>query len=202
MTSPLLFREYDNLGYNLSYSDWEALRPITCAFSGHRPQSFPFKFDENSQALVLLKKRLAQEIEQAIQDDYSIFLSGGALGVDTWAAQIVLKFREFHYPFIRLELVLPCTGQENKWNKKSKETYAKLIDEADAVIRTSRQPYFEGCMKLRNEFMISRSSRLIAVWNKKPSGTSQTVAMARNQGLEVRLMDARGEMDNQISLDI
>jgi len=198
MSSVLYFREYGGLGYNIDYSDWDALKPITCAFTGHRPQSFSFKFSETSDELLIIKKKLADEIEQAIQDDYTIFLSGGALGVDTWAAEAVLEFRAHHYPFIRLELVLPCIGQESRWSKKAKETYARLIDNADAVTRTSRELYFDGCMKVRNELLVRRSSRLIAVWNKKPSGTGQTVQMAKRQGLDVRLIDT--EPYSQITL--
>lgn len=189
MSSPLFFCEYSNFGYNIGFDNWEALRPVTCAFTGHRPQSFSFKFNEAADELAEIKRKLAAEIEQAIQDEYSIFLSGGALGADTWAAEAVLEFKKKHYPFIRLELMLPCIGQESRWSKKAKETYAYLLDNADAVTRTSREPYFDGCMKIRNDALVRRSSRLIAVWNSKPSGTSQTIMMANRQGLEVRVVD-------------
>jgi len=189
MGKVLFIREYGGLDYNVGYDNWEALKPVTCAFTGHRPQSFPFKFNEESDEALEIKRRLREEIEQAITDDYIIFLSGAALGVDTWAALIVLELRERYYPFIRLELVLPCLGQESKWSKKAKETYAHLLDNADAVTRTSRETYFDGCMKIRNELMVMRSNRLIAVWNNKPSGTGQTVRMAHKQGLDVKVID-------------
>jgi len=190
MSEVLFFHEYGGFGYNTGIDDWEALKPITCAFTGHRPQYFSFKFSENAEELLEIRRKIDEEIERAIQDDYSIFLSGGALGVDTWAALSVLEFREKHYPFIRLELVLPCLGQESRWNKKAKETYAHLLDNADAVTRTARKPYFKGCMKMRNELLVRRSSRLIAVWNGRPSGTSQTVEMAERRGLDLRLIEA------------
>ena len=189
MGEVLFIREYGGLGYGVDYDNWESLKQVTCAFTGHRPQKFPFKFNEEAEGALDIKKRLREEIEQAIMDDYIIFLSGAALGVDTWAALEVLNFRERYYPFIRLELVLPCIGQESNWNKQAKETYAYLLDNADAVTRTSREPYFEGCMKMRNELLVRRSNRLIAVWNNKPSGTGQTVGMAHKQGLDIRLIE-------------
>ena len=182
-------REESTLGYNVTYDDWDKLRHITCSFTGHRPQFFPFKFNEDAAEFKALRQRLRDEIEAAVQDDYSIFLSGGALGVDTWAAQEVLEFRERHYPFIRLEMVLPCIGQDSKWAKDQKAVYADLLERADCVTRTSIMPYSDGCMKVRNELLVRRSSRLIALWNGRPSGTGQTVAMARRQGLDVRLVD-------------
>jgi len=44
-------------------------------------------------------------------------------------------------------------------------------------------------MKLRNDLLVRRSSRLIAVWNGKPSGTGQTVGMAERQGLTLNIID-------------
>jgi len=189
MSKLLFVREYGDLGYGVDYDNWDSSKRITCAFTGHRPQSFAFKFNEDAPQALEIKRRLREEIERAIDDDYSIFLSGGALGIDTWAALCVLELRTHYYPFIRLELVLPCLGQESRWNAKAKETYAYLLDNADAVTRTSRSYYFDGCMKMRNDVLVKRSNRLIAVWNKKPSGTGQTVSMAYRQGLDVALID-------------
>ena len=189
MSNPLFFHEYGDLGYNNSPENWLAMRPFTCAFTGHRPQHLSFKFDEESEGCLAVKARLAKEIEQAIEDGYTVFISGGALGVDTWAALLVLEYKK-QYPFLRLELAIPCMGQESRWSKKDKARYGYLIDSADAVIRTSRQPYYEGCMRMRNAFMVQRSSRLIAVFNGKYGGTSQTITMAQDRNIDVRIIDA------------
>ena len=189
MSKVLFIHEYGDLGYGVDYDNWEALKNVTCAFTGHRPQHLPSKFNEETAEALEIKKRLREETEQAIDDGYTIFLSGGALGIDTWAALCVLELRAHYYPFIRLELVLPCLGQESKWNTQAKRRYAYLLDNADAVTRTSRDYYFDGCMKIRNELLVKRSSRLIAVWNKRPSGTGQTVGFAQRQGLNVSIID-------------
>ena len=189
MSRTLFVHEYGDLGYGVDYDNWGALKNVTCAFTGHRPQHLPFKFDEEAPGAVAIKQRLREEVEQAIDDGYTIFLSGGALGIDTWAALCVLELRNHYYPFIRLELVLPCLGQESKWSTQAKRRYAYLLDNADAVTRTSRSHYFDGCMKIRNELLVKRSSRLIAVWNKKASGTGQTVGFAQRQGLDVSVIE-------------
>ena len=189
MSDISFFHEHINSDYNNSPDDWPTMRPYTCAFTGHRPQHLNFKFDEESDGAKLIKARLMEEIKLAVEDGYTVFISGGALGVDTWAALNVLEYKK-QYPFLRLELAIPCMGQENRWSKKDKERYAYLIDNADVVIRTSRQPYFNGCMRMRNAFMVQRSSRLIAVFNGKYGGTSQTITMAEERGVHVRLIDA------------
>ena len=41
----------------------------TCCFTGHRPQSFPWKYNEADPRCVLLKFRLKRQIIQAVEQD-------------------------------------------------------------------------------------------------------------------------------------
>jgi len=42
-----------------------------------------------------------EEIERRIKEGYTAFISGVALGVDTYAAEIVLELKT-HYPYISM----------------------------------------------------------------------------------------------------
>ena len=64
-----------------------------CSFTGHRPQKFPWRYNESDPACVALKETLADQITQLYETGYTEFLTGMALGVDLWAAQIVLDLR-------------------------------------------------------------------------------------------------------------
>lgn len=66
----------------------------TCAFTGHRPKSFPWKYDETARDCVLLKEVLGTQIAMLAEEGITDFLSGMALGVDLWSAQIVLGLQE------------------------------------------------------------------------------------------------------------
>ena len=66
----------------------------SCAFTGHRPKSFSWKYDETASECLLLKEMLKKEIEKLLDCGVTDFYSGLAEGVDTWAAQIVLALRE------------------------------------------------------------------------------------------------------------
>ena len=85
----------------------------SCAFTGHRPKSFPWKYNEAAPECVLLKDVLTAQIMKLADRGVTEFLSGMALGVDLWSAQIVLGLQE-NYPAIRLHCILPCEGQEAK----------------------------------------------------------------------------------------
>ena len=54
----------------------------SCAFTGHRPKSFPWRYDETARDCVLLKEALAVQIAALAERGVTGFLSGMALGVD------------------------------------------------------------------------------------------------------------------------
>ena len=53
----------------------------TCCFTGHRPIFFPWKDDITDKRAKKLISELKFEIKSAINDGYTKFLWGGALGV-------------------------------------------------------------------------------------------------------------------------
>ena len=65
-----------------------------CAFTGHRPAKFPWKYEERDKRCVELKTVLSQQIEKMVAAGVTDFYSGMALGTDTWAARAVLELRE------------------------------------------------------------------------------------------------------------
>lgn len=97
------------------------------------------------------------------------FISGMALGVDIWAARIVLKLKET-YPHIKLVAAIPCDNHTSKWNQESKDEWQMVVDKANIVRYVSNEPYTHWCMQKRNEWMVDRSKYVIAVWNEQPKG--------------------------------
>ena len=54
-----------------------------CAFTGHRPQSLPFGFNESDERCVALKKTIRDEfIKLSEEEGVTHFISGMAIGVD------------------------------------------------------------------------------------------------------------------------
>ena len=45
--------------------------------------------------------------------------------------------------------------------------------------------YYKACYQKRNEWMVDRSSLVIAVWNGQPSGTKNTIDYANRKGTNV-----------------
>ena len=159
-----------------------------CAFTGHRPAKFPWKYDENDPRCVELKAVLARQIEKLAAAGVTDFFTGMALGVDTWAAIAVLDLRERN-PAIKFHCVLPCEGQEAKWSTSAQVRYRDILREADSVEYVKRT-YDRKCMLERNQRLVDSAALLLAVYNgEKRGGTAATVRYAQKAGREIIVID-------------
>lgn len=164
------------------------MEKIVCAFTGHRPKSFPWKYDETASDCVLLKEVLTAQIGALADRGVTDFLSGMAQGTDLWCSEIVLDLKKKN-PALRLHCILPCKGQESKWTASAQERYHSILDQANEVVYVG-QEYSKDCMLKRNRYLVDHSSFLLAVYNgTRRSGTGATVRYALKQGREVIVID-------------
>ena len=162
----------------------------SACFSGHRPQRLPWGYNESDPRHDLLLERIDIAIMAAIDDGITHFYCGGALGTDTWAAEMVLEKKQ-EIDGISLEIVIPFLGQERRWPENERARYRYLLLSADGFI-VLEPKYTRSCMMLRNRYMVESSSRLIAVYDGEPiGGTWQTIKMAIERELSLDIIDAR-----------
>ena len=161
---------------------------ISCAFTGHRPHKFPWKDNEADPRCIALKETLAEQIATLARAGVTEYFTGGADGVDCWAAEIVLTMREKN-PALKLRCVLPHEGQADRWSDSAQERYHSILERADSVDYVSRQ-YYDGCMIDRNHRLVESAGLLLAVFNGvRRSGTGATVNYARKMGKEIIVID-------------
>lgn len=159
----------------------------TCAFTGHRPQNLPFRFNESDKRCIALKKQLRKLIVRLIeQHNVTHFISGMAIGVDMYAAEIVLDLKA-KYPHITLESAIPCETQAAKWSEPLRDRYFKIAEQCDKETMLQTQ-YTPDCMQNRNRYMVDQADVLLAVWDGTPSGTGSTVQYAKTQGKAVWIL--------------
>lgn len=155
----------------------------TACFTGHRPNKLGgYKPSENKELLWRLREVIIDHIENK---GVSVFITGMALGIDTWAARIVIKLKETLYPHLHLVAAIPCKGQESRWLKESQEEYEWILDRCDDVYYVSNEPYTYSCMQDRNEYMVDNSDYVIAVWNMTAGGTANCVGYAVEKDKEI-----------------
>ena len=147
----------------------------SCCFTGHR--NIPQRKSRQ------IQERLRNEIVTAIQNGYTFFYAGGAIGFDTMAAQAVLELKA-QYPYIKLILVLPCVNQTDGWEQSDIDEYERIRVLADEVIYTSEE-YKKGSMHKRNRYLVDHSSLCICYMTRKSGGTAYTVGYAENKGITI-----------------
>ncbi|MCA1021478.1 SLOG family protein [Halobacillus litoralis] len=162
----------------------------TACFSGHRPNKL-YGYDPyskgNKRLLNVLRKEIVRHIEE---EDVSTFITGMALGIDQWAARIVLALQR-KYPHVRLVAALPCRKQYSKWNEQSKKEWQWIIDRCAEVNHVSTEAYTPWCMQKRNEWMVNNSKSIIAVHDGTKGGTKNCIDYAKEQGKTIRVINPK-----------
>ena len=146
---------------------------ITACFTGHR--------DISAAEIFTLRSRVSSALDQAYENNYRVFLCGGARGFDTLAALEVLKFRDSH-PDIRLVIAVPCATQADYWPKQERDTWEHICSHADEV-RILSEHYYNGCMQVRNRHMVEASSLCLCYMTRFEGGTWYTVRYAMRKGI-------------------
>ena len=152
------------------------LRLHRCCFTGHRPQKLNRPEAE-------IKKCLEEAILQAINDGFVTFITGMAYGVDIWAGQIVIRLRKTN-PALHLVAAVPYRGFESQWPSDWQKAYNEVLSAAD-LVKYICPGYSKGAFQTRNEWMVDRSARVIAVYEGIPGGTKNTIEYAKRIGCEV-----------------
>lgn len=140
------------------------------AFTGHRPNKLGGYRLPNPTYI-----HVCQQIEKTLLElKPTKVISGMALGIDQWAANISYRLG---IPFIA---AVPFVGQEGAWPEESQKVYRKLIKLACETIIVCEGNYQASKMQIRNQWMTDRCDTLIAVWDGTPGGTSNCINYAKS----------------------
>ena len=147
----------------------------TCCVTGHR--------DIPAEETAHVKAALRREIEKAVNDGFTIFLSGLADGVDQYFAEIVLELQNKN-PNLKLIAVLPY--RKRKDSLCQKEHTNTLLDACAEVI-IIQEEYRPNVYSKRNRYMVEHSDRVIAVYDgREKGGTAGTIRFTHVLKKELR----------------
>ena len=164
-----------------------------CAITGHRPTRFRFKYDENNNGCKRIKKRIRDQLMLLYKQGVRQFWVGGALGVDMWAGEILLRLKEQpEYNEIQLMIALPFEEHDANWEERSRRRMSFLIKHStQTVIVGQKEAPPAVNYRRRNAYMIDRADCLLAVYDNDRSirsGTGMTVRLAEKKGLPITLI--------------
>jgi len=155
----------------------------TCAFTGHRPGKLPWGYDETDPRCRELKQRLYDTAEAVASAGFRRFLCGMAEGCDLYFCEALTALRE-EYPDIRIEACIPFPGQADKWPRKERARYARLVSECDERTVLSEE-YTPGCMMKRNRYMVDNADLIIACYDGRSGGTLNTLRYAIEKDVRI-----------------
>ncbi len=163
----------------------------SCAITGHRPTRFKWKYKENNNGCKRLKKRIHDQIILLYEKGVRKFYVGGALGVDMWAGEMILRLKEQpEYSEIELVVVLPFPGHDEQWDSRSRERLAFLIRHSTECVAIGKIAGSESYQQ-RNYYMVDHADCLLAVYDNGRnirSGTGQTVHYAAHKMVPIILI--------------
>lgn len=144
--------------------------------TGHRPVKLGFKGDPySSQNFALLVEFLRKELRENPElIETQGVISGMALGFDMALAVAAIK------EGIPLVAAVPFEGQELAWPTDSwaRRVYGQILERATEVVVVSPGGYSAQKMQARNQWMVDRADRVVALWNTTPGGTANAVRYA------------------------
>lgn len=142
-----------------------------CAFTGHRVLDSQFD-------VTLLDRVILNLIKSGARN----FYCGMAIGFDTEAAEIVLRYKKSYD--IRLCACIPCETQSKYFSVKEKRRYEEILSSCDEKI-VFYPEYTPGCMQKRDRFLVDNCDVLVAFLRKKYGGTYYTVNYAKKHGKKI-----------------
>lgn len=151
------------------------------AFTGHRPDKLGgYEPCVEHRIVQFHIRRVLLELKP------ERIITGMALGVDQWAAEIG---RDIGIPY---DAAIPFVGQDSRWPDAARRKYRELLDGAEnwIVISQPAKNNYDAAAKLqwRNEWMVGHigpDGVLVAVWNGGPGGTANCVKYARKNGARI-----------------
>ena len=137
---------------------------ITACFTGHRT------YDGSRN----------HELESAIRElynrGYRNFLCGMAVGFDIESAEVALALRG-ELAGLRVVAIIPFEGMQRGFSEEWRSRYERIVAEADKVI-TLATHYSASIYAQRNNYLVDKSSAVIAYFDGSKGGTAYTVRRA------------------------
>lgn len=153
---------------------------IIC-FTGHRPNKLPGGYNVPNKYYIALCS-IAKKYLLQLKPEKCI--SGMAQGWDIWMANLCINMK------IPLIAAVPCQGQEKMWPEKSQKIYRRLLEKSTEVVMVHDGPYSAKTMLDRDEWMVDRADKVLALYNGDTfGGTYHTVKYARKQNKDLIIIN-------------
>ena len=116
------------------------------------------------------------------------FYIGGAIGVNLWAGELLLKLKEEPgYEDLELAVILPFPGHDAKWDVRSRKRLEYLIRHSVEHLTVGTEDCRESYIS-QNRYLVDHAQCLVAVGEEhreQETESFQVTTYAREKGLEI-----------------
>lgn len=132
-------------------------------------------FDEKNPGIFFIKKALENRFRALLDEGLEWVILSGQLGVETWAAEVVLEMKE-EFPELKYAVLTPFLDQEKKWNETKQENYRMLIEQADFHRSLTSKPYEAPWQFIeKNKFFLRNSDGILIVYDEETDGSPKFI---------------------------
>ena len=171
---------------------------IVC-FTGHR--KILGAYDDGIRTSSTVWGRVSQTLTLACQQLFvqgvDSFITGGAIGVDQLAGEVVMSLKSGGLP-VFLIVAKPFPNQMHAfWPAATRARYNNMLSAADRIVNVSDvDPVTKGdavrYLQDRNIWMVDHSHIVLAVWDDSvKGGTTNCVNYARSKGKKIMVINPR-----------
>ncbi|KGO31850.1 DUF1273 domain-containing protein [Oenococcus alcoholitolerans] len=134
-------------------------------------------FSEKDPKIQVIKRALRDKIIEKIENEQSEdsfwVISGGQMGVEQFAAEIVYDLKK-DFPQLKNAIMLPFTDFSSRWNQQHQEALEFLIQRADFSDHVFNKKY-SSPLQLRQyqRFMFEHTDQALLIYDPQFPGKSQ-----------------------------
>lgn len=140
------------------------------AITGYKPYELGI-FETGHPGIRYIQTAIRRRLLELLDEGYEWVLISGQQGTELWAAETVFDLQA-EYPELKLAVLMPFEGQEEKWKDEQKEYYEMVLSQADFVAAISKRPY-ESPQQFRNKnrIFLHKSDCLMIVYDEEREGS-------------------------------
>lgn len=128
-------------------------------------------FDDKNPGIRFIKKALENQLRILIDEGLEWVIVSGQLGVETWAAEVVLDLKE-EFPDLKYAVLTPFLDQEKRWNEAKQEKYQMILEMADFHRSLTNRPYEAPWQFIeKNRFFLRNSDGMLIVYDEEMDGS-------------------------------
>lgn len=161
----------------------------SCAVAGPKPTRFKFGYKEDNSLCRKIKKAMLRQFRRLYRKrGVRRFYIGGAIGVNLWAGELLLKLKEEPgYEDLELAVILPFPGHDAKWDVRSRKRLEYLIRHSVEHLTAGTEDCRESYIG-QNRYLVDHAQCLVAVGEEhreQETESFQVTTYAREKGLEI-----------------